>query len=69
MNVFYTSPTLIRSLTRFGDHIPHKYDLSSLRLLGSVGEPINPSAWMWFYQVIGKEKCPIVDTLWQTDTG
>ena len=69
VNVFYTSPTLIRSLTRFGDHIPHKYDLSSLRLLGSVGEPINPSAWMWFYQVIGKEKCPIVDTWWQTETG
>ena len=69
INVFYTSPTLIRSLTRVGDWIPNKYDLSSLRLLGSVGEPINPSAWMWLYQVIGKERCPIVDTWWQTETG
>ncbi|MBE2896851.1 acetate--CoA ligase [Pasteurellaceae bacterium HPA106] len=69
ITVFYTSPTLIRSLTRVGDWIPNKYDLSSLRLLGSVGEPINPAAWMWFYQVIGKERCPIVDTWWQTETG
>ncbi|TNG92387.1 acetate--CoA ligase [Pasteurellaceae bacterium USgator11] len=69
INVFYTSPTLIRSLTRVGDWIPNKYDLSSLRLLGSVGEPINPSAWMWLYEVIGKERCPIVDTWWQTETG
>lgn len=69
INVFYTSPTLIRSLTRLGDHIPNKYDLSSLRLLGSVGEPINPSAWMWFYDVVGKGRCPIVDTWWQTETG
>lgn len=69
INVFYTSPTLIRSLTRLGDHIPNKYDLSSLRLLGSVGEPINPSAWMWFYEVVGKSRCPIVDTWWQTETG
>lgn len=69
VNVFYTSPTLIRSLTRLGDHIPNKYDLSTLRLLGSVGEPINPSAWMWFYEVVGKSRCPIVDTWWQTETG
>ncbi|SMB79319.1 acetyl-coenzyme A synthetase [Pasteurella testudinis DSM 23072] len=69
ISVFYTSPTLIRSLTRVGDWIPHKYDLSSLRLLGSVGEPINPSAWMWLYDVIGKARCPIVDTWWQTETG
>ncbi|HDR1220054.1 acetate--CoA ligase [Pasteurella multocida] len=69
ITVFYTSPTLIRSLTRLGDHIPNKYDLSSLRLLGSVGEPINPSAWMWFYEVVGKSRCPIVDTWWQTETG
>lgn len=69
VNVFYTSPTLIRSLTRLGDHIPQKYDLSSLRLLGSVGEPINPAAWLWFYNVVGGERCPIVDTWWQTETG
>lgn len=69
ISVFYTSPTLIRSLTRVGDWIPNKYDLSSLRLLGSVGEPINPSAWMWLYEVIGKRRCPIVDTWWQTETG
>lgn len=69
ISVFYTSPTLIRSLTRVGDWIPNKYDLSSLRLLGSVGEPINPSAWMWLYDVIGKTQCPIVDTWWQTETG
>ncbi|OOH89078.1 acetate--CoA ligase [Pasteurellaceae bacterium 15-036681] len=69
ITVFYTSPTLIRSLTRVGEQIPNKYDLSSLRLLGSVGEPINPSAWMWYHEVVGKEKCPIVDTWWQTETG
>lgn len=69
ITVFYTSPTLIRSLTRLGERIPNKYDLNSLRLLGSVGEPINPSAWMWLYEVIGKERCPIVDTWWQTETG
>jgi acetyl-CoA synthetase len=69
VNVFYTAPTVIRSLMREGEELPNKRDLSSLRLLGSVGEPINPEAWMWYYRVIGKEKCPIVDTWWQTETG
>lgn len=69
VNIFYTAPTAIRSMMRDGDHWPLGRDLSSLRLLGSVGEPINPEAWMWFYKVIGKEKCPIVDTWWQTETG
>jgi len=69
VNVFYTAPTAIRSIMRNGDEWPNKRDLSSLRLLGSVGEPINPEAWMWYYQVIGKEKCPITDTWWQTETG
>lgn len=69
VNIFYTAPTAIRSMMRDGDRWPLGRDLSSLRLLGSVGEPINPEAWMWFYQVIGKEKCPIVDTWWQTETG
>lgn len=69
VTVFYTSPTLIRSLTRVGEQVPNKYDLSSLRLLGSVGEPINPSAWLWYHEVVGKGKCPIVDTWWQTETG
>ncbi|MCK3654702.1 acetyl-coenzyme A synthetase [Pasteurellaceae bacterium Macca] len=69
VSVFYTSPTLIRSLTRVGEHIPNKYNLSSLRLLGTVGEPINPSAWLWYHDVVGKGKCPIVDTWWQTETG
>ena len=69
VNVFYTAPTVIRSLMREGEEWPNKRDLSSLRLLGSVGEPINPEAWMWYYRVIGKEKCPIVDTWWQTETG
>ena len=66
---FYTAPTAIRSLIRLGDEWPNKYDLSSLKTLGSVGEPINPEAWMWYYKVIGKERCPIVDTWWQTETG
>ena len=66
---FYTAPTAIRSLIRLGDEWPNKYDLSSLKVLGSVGEPINPEAWMWYYKVIGKERCPIVDTWWQTETG
>ena len=66
---FYTAPTAIRGLMRFGDEWPNKYDLSKLRLLGSVGEPINPEAWMWYYTVIGKERCPIMDTWWQTETG
>ncbi len=66
---FYTAPTAIRSLIRLGDEWPNKYDLSSLKTLGSVGEPINPEAWMWYHKVIGKERCPIVDTWWQTETG
>ena len=69
VNIFYTAPTAIRAIMKSGDDWPNKRDLSSLRLLGSVGEPINPEAWMWYYTVIGKEKCPIVDTWWQTETG
>ena len=69
INVFYTAPTAIRSLMRFGNEIPKKYDLSSLKVLGSVGEPINPEAWKWYYEHIGREKCTIVDTYWQTETG
>lgn len=69
VSLFYTAPTAIRALMREGDKWPDKHDLSSLRLLGSVGEPINPEAWIWYYKVIGKEKCPIVDTWWQTETG
>lgn len=67
--VFYTAPTAIRALIRLGDEWPNKYDLSSLRVLGSVGEPINPEAWIWYYETIGKKRCPIVDTWWQTETG
>jgi acetyl-CoA synthetase len=69
VTVFYTAPTAIRALMKLGDELPRKYDLSKLRLLGSVGEPINPEAWMWYHRVIGKERCPIVDTWWQTETG
>lgn len=69
VSVFYTAPTAIRSFMRWGDHWPKQHDLSSLRLLGTVGEPINPEAWMWYYEVIGKRRCPIVDTWWQTETG
>jgi acetyl-CoA synthetase len=69
VNSFYTAPTAIRALIRLGDEWPAKYNLSSLRVLGSVGEPINPEAWMWYYKHIGREKCPIVDTWWQTETG
>ncbi|MDE0102486.1 MAG: acetate--CoA ligase [Bryobacterales bacterium] len=69
VNVFYTSPTAIRAFIRFGDEYPGRHDLSSLRLLGSVGEPINPSAWEWYHSVIGGGRCPIVDTWWQTETG
>lgn len=69
VSIFYTAPTAIRALIRHGSDIPKKYDLSSLRLLGSVGEPINPEAWMWYYENVGREKCPIVDTWWQTETG
>lgn len=69
VNIFYTAPTIIRSLAKEGEEWVNKRDLSSLRLLGSVGEPINPEAWLWYYRVIGKERCPIVDTWWQTETG
>jgi len=69
VNVFYTAPTALRSIMREGDEWPAKHDLSSLRILGSVGEPINPEAWMWYHDVIGKGRCPIVDTWWQTETG
>ena len=69
VSIFYTAPTAIRAFIKWGDHWPAKYDLSSLRLLGSVGEPINPEAWMWYHKVIGQERCPIVDTWWQTETG
>jgi acetyl-CoA synthetase len=66
---FYTAPTAIRALIRQGDEWPGKYDLSSLKVLGSVGEPINPEAWMWYYEKVGRNRCPIVDTWWQTETG
>ncbi|MFT4046875.1 MAG: acetate--CoA ligase [Solimonas sp.] len=69
VTIFYTAPTAIRALMKLGDDWPKKYDLSKLRLLGSVGEPINPEAWMWYHTVIGKERLPIVDTWWQTETG
>ncbi|WP_417380035.1 acetate--CoA ligase [Gimesia sp.] len=69
VNIFYTAPTAIRAFIKWGDEWPNKHDLSSLRLLGTVGEPINPEAWMWYHTVIGQERCPIVDTWWQTETG
>ena len=69
VNIFYTAPTAIRSFMKAGEEWIKKYNLSSLRLLGTVGEPINPEAWMWYYKNIGKERCPIVDTWWQTETG
>jgi acetyl-CoA synthetase len=69
VSIFYTAPTAIRAFVRWGDDLPKKHDLSSLRLLGSVGEPINPEAWMWYQEVIGGGRCPIVDTWWQTETG
>lgn len=69
VSIFYTAPTAIRAFIKWGNQWPEKYDLSSLRLLGTVGEPINPEAWMWYHQVIGQERCPIVDTWWQTETG
>ncbi|MCH7721967.1 MAG: acetate--CoA ligase [Bacteroidetes bacterium] len=69
INILYTAPTAIRGLMRFGEAWPNRHDLSSLRLLGTVGEPINPEAWKWYYKVIGNEKCPIMDTWWQTETG
>ena len=69
INIFYTAPTAIRAFMKSGRSIPDQYDLSSLRLLGTVGEPINPEAWIWYREVIGSERCPIVDTWWQTETG
>ncbi|MCK4766342.1 MAG: acetate--CoA ligase [Candidatus Aminicenantes bacterium] len=69
VTIFYTAPTAIRALIIKGEEWPNKYDLSSLRTLGTVGEPINPEAWMWYHNIIGKGKCPIVDTWWQTETG
>ncbi len=69
VNIFYTAPTAIRAFIKWGEHWPLKHDLSSLRLLGTVGEPINPEAWMWYNKIIGKGRCPIVDTWWQTETG
>lgn len=69
VSVFYTAPTAIRSLIKLGGDLPNQYNLSSLRLLGTVGEPINPEAWMWYHKVVGQERCPIVDTWWQTETG
>ena len=69
VTTFYTAPTAIRSLIKQGGELPRQYDMSSLRLLGTVGEPINPEAWMWYYETVGQERCPIVDTWWQTETG
>jgi acetyl-CoA synthetase len=69
VTIFYTAPTAIRAFIRWGDEHVNKHDLSSLRLLGSVGEPINPEAWMWYHRVVGKERCPVIDTWWQTETG
>jgi acetyl-CoA synthetase len=69
VSIFYTAPTAIRAFVKWGEEWPRRHDLSSLRLLGTVGEPINPEAWMWYHRVIGKERCPIVDTWWQTETG
>ena len=69
VSIFYTTPTALRMFMKFGDHIPDSFDLSTLRLLGTVGEPINPEVWKWYFDVIGKKKCPIIDTWWQTETG
>ena len=69
VSIFYTTPTALRMFMKFGDDIPNSFDLSSLRLLGTVGEPINPEVWRWYYKIVGKEKCPIIDTWWQTETG
>ena len=69
VTIFHTAPTAIRTFMRWGDEYPQKHDLSSLRLLGTVGEPINPEAWMWYHRAIGQERCPIMDTWWQTETG
>ena len=69
VSIFYTTPTALRMFMKFSDDIPNSFDLSSLRLLGTVGEPINPKVWKWYFKTIGKEKCPIIDTWWQTETG
>src|SRR5207249_9683104 len=69
VTIFYTAPTAIRAFMRWGDDWPKKHSLASLRLLGTVGEPINPEAWLWYHKLIGKKRCPIVDTWWQTETG
>jgi len=69
VTIFYTTPTALRMFMKFGNDIPNSFDLSSLRLLGTVGEPINPKVWKWYFKIIGKEKCPIIDTWWQTETG
>ncbi|MDP6677253.1 MAG: AMP-binding protein, partial [Pirellulales bacterium] len=69
VNQFYTAPTAIRALIRAGEKWPAKYDLSSLKILGTVGEPINPEAWRWYHELVGRGRCPIVDTWWQTETG
>lgn len=69
VTIFYTTPTALRMFMKFGDNLPNSFDLSTLRLLGSVGEPINPEVWKWYFRIIGKEKCPIIDTWWQTETG
>jgi acetyl-CoA synthetase len=69
VTIFYTAPTAIRAFVKWGEHYPMKHDLSSLRLIGTVGEPINPEAWMWYRKIIGGDRCPIVDTWWQTETG
>ena len=69
VNIFYTAPTAIRALMKEGNDFVTKCDLSSLRILGTVGEPINPEAWNWYSSVVGKDKCPVVDTWWQTETG
>jgi len=69
VTIFYTTPTALRMFIKFGDSIPNSFDLSHLRLLGTVGEPINPEVWKWYFKIIGKEKCPIIDTWWQTETG
>ena len=69
VTIFYTAPTALRMFMRFGDHMPDSFDLSSLRLLGTVGEPINPEVWKWYHSTIGKSRCPVIDTWWQTETG
>ena len=69
VTIFYTTPTALRMFMKFGNDVPNSFDLSSLRLLGTVGEPINPEVWKWYFEIIGKKKCPIIDTWWQTETG